>query len=43
MAYVKKSVEESDADEAPIVSQETVEKKTKKSEDQKISLRKSQL
>ena len=32
MAYVKKSVEESDATEAPIVSQETAEKKTKKSE-----------
>ena len=38
MAYVKKSVEESDADEAPIVSQETVEKKTKKSEDQSAEI-----
>lgn len=38
MAYVKKSVEESDADEAPIVSQEVAETKTKKVDDQSAEI-----
>ena len=38
MAYVKKSIEESDTSEASVVSQEVAETKTKKADDQSAEI-----